>query len=233
MPITADIQTLEPGTLVTLYELDATPLGGELYRFHPHAQSESIWWQGNEYSPWPIIAEGFEMTGQGQQPMPTLTVGNVDGFITALVIYFDDLVGSKLTRHRTLGRYLDAVNFAGGNPEADPDEELPPDVWYIERKITEDNTAIKFELASALDFMNVQLPRGQIVANVCRWLSIGGYRGPYCGYSGPPVATEADIITTDAARDKCGGRLGSCKLRFGQTKPLPYGSFPAAGLIRA
>ena len=41
------------------------------------------------------------------------------------------------------------------------------------------------------------------------------------------------IIVTDAAKDKCGGRLTSCKLRFGANNPLPYGSFPAAGLIRA
>lgn len=233
MSINADIQTLEPGSMVTLYELDATPIGGELYRFHADTLSAPIWWQGNEYSPWPIEADGFEMTGQGQQPSPTLSVGNVDGFITALVIYFDDLVGAKLTRHRTLTRYLDAVNFPDGNPEADSDEEFPPDIWYVERKVSEDNVSVQFEMASALDFNNVQLPRGQIVANVCRWLSIGGYRGPYCGYNGPPVANEFDVITSDAARDKCGGRLTSCKLRFGANNPLPYGSFPAAGLIRA
>jgi lambda family phage minor tail protein L len=67
---------------------------------------------------------------------------------------------------------------------------------------------------------------------VCWWLSCGGYRGPYCSYNGPPVADENDVIVTDAAKDRCGGRLTSCKLRFGESNPLPYGSFPAAGLLR-
>ena len=120
-----------------------------------------------------------------------------------------------------------------GQPEADPDEELPPDIWYVERKAAENNETVQFELASALDFAGVQLPRRQIVANVCWWLSCGGYRGPYCGYNGGPVADENDIIVTDASKDKCGGRLSSCKLRFGENNPLPYGSFPAAGLLRS
>ncbi|MEN5093994.1 hypothetical protein ABE458_25200 [Pseudomonas protegens] len=47
------------------------------------------------------------------------------------------------------------------------------------------------------------------------------------------MADENDIIVTDASQDKCGGRLSSCKLRFGQNNPLPYGSFPAAGLLRS
>ncbi|MDS9879495.1 phage minor tail protein L, partial [Pseudomonas protegens] len=56
MPITADIQTLEPGAWVELFELDATALGAELYRFHGYPQQSSIYWQGEEYSPWPIKA---------------------------------------------------------------------------------------------------------------------------------------------------------------------------------
>jgi lambda family phage minor tail protein L len=46
------------------------------------------------------------------------------------------------------------------------------------------------------------------------------------------VADEYDIITTDAARDKCGKRLQSCKLRFGANNPISFGGFPAAALVR-
>lgn len=55
--ITADIQKLEPGELVALYELDASEIGGDVLRFHGYAQGP-IWWQGNEYSPWAIEATG-------------------------------------------------------------------------------------------------------------------------------------------------------------------------------
>lgn len=276
MKIHYDIQTLEPGQLVELFDLDATAIGGEVLRFHGHTQVGSIYWQGNEYSPWAIQAEGFARNGQGQQPTPRLSVGNVNGFVSALCLYLQDMVGAKLTRHRTLGRYLDAVNFPPkpsegpslvldftglldvgnsptlslnfatgryeaaspyyavweGNPDADPTEEMPQEVWYIEQKIDETNESVTFELSSALDFGDVQLPRRQIVANVCMWLTIGGYRGPYCGYTGSAYFDKDDNPVADPALDRCGGRVNSCKCRFGENNPLPYGSFPAADLIR-
>lgn len=230
--IITDIQTLEPGGYVQLYELDASELGGELYRFHSYPQESPIWWQGNEYSPWPIKAEGFQATGDGQQPRPRLSVANVTGFISALTLYFDDLIGAKLTRRRTLAQYLDSRNFPEGNPTANPEEEFAVDTWRVDRKISESPQQVDFELCSPLDYGGVQLPRRQIVANVCWYVTQRAYRGPDCGYTGPPVADEFDVITTDAARDRCGGRLASCKLRFGEFGELSYGSFPAAGLIR-
>lgn len=233
MGLRADVEGLEPGGRVTLYELDATAIGGELYRFHGYAQSGPIWWKGAEYSPWPITAEGFEMDGTGGSPVPRLSVGDHGGFVTALCLYLDDLAGARLTRRQTLARYLDAQNFPEGNPEANPDEEFPESVWQIECKADQQpGELVAFELSSALDFEGVKLPRRQVVANVCGWLAIGGYRGANCGYTGPPVADEYDVITTDAARDRCGGRVRSCKLRHGENAELPYGSFPAAGLIR-
>ena len=77
--ITADIQGLEPGEKVQLFELDASGIGGDYFRFHGY-QTGEIWWQGKEYSAWPIQAEGFARTGEAQQPAPVLTLGNVDGF---------------------------------------------------------------------------------------------------------------------------------------------------------
>lgn len=229
MSILSDIQTLEPGALVELFDLDATVIGGDMLRFHGYTQVGSIWWQGNEYDPWPIQAEGFAVQGE-QLPTPRLSVGNVDGSITALCLYLEDIVGAKVTRRRTFGRYLDAANFGGVNLEADPGQEFPVDIWYIERKTSETPEVVSFELSSALDFNNVQLPRRQIVANVCWWLGSSGYRGADCGYTGGPVAKADDTATDNPALDRCGGRLSSCKLRFGNGQ-LPFGSFPAAGLI--
>lgn len=220
--ITEDVQKLEVGEIIELFEVDATTLGGEIYRFHGYASESVITWQGLEYSPWPLEAKGFAMSGSGRMPTPSLSLGNVGGFITALVVFFNDLVGSTVIRRRTLGKYLD------GRPEADPTEEFPPEYWYIEMKSGEDSEKVMFELSCALNFQGVQLPRRQIVANNCPWR----YRGADCGYNGPPVATEYDIITTDAALDKCGKRVNSCKLRFGPDAPLPYGGFPAASLTR-
>jgi lambda family phage minor tail protein L len=227
MTLTADVQTLEPGALVELFELDATAISGDLLRFHAYTKVGSIWWQGVEYSPWPIMAEGFEMQ-PSKPPMPLLTVGNIDGSIAAACLAYQDLVGAVVIRHRTLGKYLDAVNFGGVNPTADPTQELPPDKWYIERKAIENNTTVQFELSSALDFGGVQLPRRTIIANQCPWT----YRATECGYVGGPVAKADDTATSDPTLDVCGKRLTSCKLRFGANNPLPFGGFPAAALTR-
>lgn len=230
MTITSDVQQLEPGNLVELFELDCTSIGGDVLRFHGHMQSGSIWWQGNEYSPWPITASGFERTGDAQQPAPTVTVGNVNGVIGAMCLALGDLVGASVRRHRTFGKYLDAKNFPDGNPTADPNEEFPQELWFVEQKSGDVFPQIEFTLASALDLNGVQLPARSIVANVCMWLTIGGYRGPYCGYTGAACFDASDNPVDDPSQDKCGGRLNSCKVRFGTTNPLSHGSFPAADL---
>lgn len=226
-----DIQKLEAGSLLELWELDARSIGGDLARFHGYSQSGPIIWQGNEYSPWSIAAEGFERTG-GQQPRPQLMVGNVAGSISALCHHFNDLVGATLTLRRTFAKYLDAANFDEGNPTADPDEELPPEIWKIDRKAAEDRDLVLFELVSPLEFDDAQLPARQILAGRCGWITRGGYRGPYCSYTGPPVADINDEPTSDPVLDRCSGTVRGCKLRFGETAPLPYGGFPAAGLMR-
>ena len=224
-----DIQKLEVGLYVELFELDLTPLSGDVYRFHGYTQVGPIYWQGLEYSPWPIKVEGMGMTGEGQQTNPTLSVGNVSGFITALCSAYQDLVDAKITRHRTLGRYMDAANFPGGNAEADPDEHFTDDVYVIDQKQAADNSTAAFVLKSPLIATDRQLPARQIVANCCQWLSIGGYRGVYCGYTGSAYFDKNENPVTDPSLDRCSGTLTACKLRFGANNQLRYGSYPSAG----
>lgn len=218
MPITSDIQSLEPGALVELFEVDCTGIGGDMLRFHGHLQSVSIFWQGNEYKPWPIQAAGFEHTSDAQQPEPTLTVGNVNGTISALCVFLADMVGARVTRHRTLSKYLDAVNFSNGNPTADPGEEMAPELWYIEQKTSETNVQVEFTLSSALDFGGQQLPARQI-ASGCQWK----YRDPDCGYTGTVYFTVKDEPTDDPALDRCSMKTSGCECRFGVNNPLPFG----------
>ncbi|MFJ3316112.1 phage minor tail protein L [Herbaspirillum huttiense] len=229
MTIRSDVQKLELGAVVELFELDATAISGDFLRFHGYAQDGSIWWQGNEYSAWPIKAEGFAKTSDGQPPTPKLTVANIDGTIGAACLYLDDFVGAKLTRRTTLGKYLDARNFLDGNPDADPDEEFPPEIWYVEQKTSETDEVIEFELSSPLDFDGLQLPARRIIANLCAW----EYRSTECGWTGVAFFNSKDQPVADANLDRCGKRLSSCRCRFGDYSELPYGGFPAADIIRA
>lgn len=346
MTVSEDVQTLNPGSLLELFKIDATELGAGTSRFHAHGVDPIIW-QGETYYPWPIEATGFGLTAD-QQPRPKLKVANLDGSISLLCLMFDDLVGAEITRHRTFKHYLDAENwpdtdietltsggasgdwtffaidgyaqrngasagscafacspltaghtyrfrfnvadFSGdtisvlvgavenayeitgngeqyfdyapiadgyiqiklepaagipgeatisnfrviaspgaGNPTADPTQEFPPELWFIERKALETREQVEFELATALDFGDVNLPRRQIIANQCDY----EYRGEYCNYSGAAVAKIDDTPTSDLGEDRCGKKLFSCGLREWPDGVLNFGGYPAAGLVRS
>lgn len=229
-PLRVDLQTLNPKSIVELFELDATALGGDMLRFHngQNGLGANVVWQGNTYTAFPIEARGFEFNGRGQLPRPMLRVANVTGILGVLVRSYQDLLGAKLTRRRTLVKFLDAVNFSAGNPYADPTAALPDDVYFIDRKATENKVLIEFELAAAMDIQGVKLPRRHIVQNVCPW----SYRGGECGYTGTNYFDANDQPVATLAQDVCGKRLASCKKRFGEFDELPFGGFPAAGLVR-
>jgi lambda family phage minor tail protein L len=228
---TADVQSYSPGSLIILYELDATSVGGSITRFHDGTNelSDNITWNTFEYNAFPIKAEGFSMKSRGQLPRPTLTVSNADSIMAELVDAYNDLIGAKLTRIRTFSKYLDAVNFEGGsNPTADPTIKFDDDIYYISRKILHNNKVIQFEMTAPNDVIGVKLPRRQAMQNVCTWV----YRSAECSYAGGAVADINDLATSDLNVDACGKRLESCKLRFGETAALPYGGFPGLGRLR-
>ncbi|MBN4990712.1 phage minor tail protein L [Stenotrophomonas maltophilia] len=118
------------------------------------------------------------------------------------------------------------------NPTADPNEHFPDEIWFIERKVAETKEMVEFELATAIDLNGEVLPGRQIMSNVCTWLLRGGYRGPYCSYTGSAYFDINDNPVSDPGQDVCAGLVRSCKRRFGESNELPYGGFPAAGLVR-
>ena len=389
--IAAEIQSLSPTAIIEMFVLDATSMpGGVVHRFHAGTNklTQPLVWQGVTYSPLPIEAEGFDLSGKGVLPRPKIRVANVNGMFSAEVMAFDDLVGCKVTRKRTFARYLDAANFpplrnlatttdytastwsnifsanasittgvadpfggntavrlrvgdgvsghlaagnaalrltsqgisvaagetcyfsfycravslpasianmdaSDGNPqtnyksqlvqnqwvrvvasrvataartinfldlwsdnaqacilefagvqfekgaltdyqpvgiywtanqEADPNQHFPDDLWYVERKVSENRYIIEWELASAFDLQGVMLPGRQIIQNSCAWK----YRSAECGYTGTNYFDANDVATT-LAGDFCAKRLSSCRARF-RNNTLPFGGFP--GVVR-
>jgi lambda family phage minor tail protein L len=229
--IASEIQKLAPSAVIELFVLDMALFGQGPVRFHAgtNALRQRLVWQGLAYDAFPLEVEGFEFNGNGQVPRPRLRVANVTGAITALVLTYQDLVGARITRKRTLARYLDAVNFEGAiNPTEDPAAEFADDIYYIDRKSRETRDVVEFELAASFDLEGVSLPRRQIVQNVCPWR----YRGSECGYAGVNHFDANDLSVGSSSQDVCGKRLSSCQARFGTHEELPFGGFPAAGLIR-
>lgn len=228
MSVASDVQKLDPGAIVDLFELDTSPIsGGMTLRWcnHVNELGNDVVFDGEVYTRLPVQASGFEKTSDGKQPRPSLSVANVSGLVGALARELNDLVGAKLIRRRIFVKYLDPENFVSGvNPISDPNARFPDEVWFVDRKASENGIFIEFELASSLDLSGVMLPRGQVVQKTCPWL----YRGAECGYTGPAVAREDDTATAIDAEDKCGKRLASCELRF-PNEPLNFGGFPGVG----
>jgi lambda family phage minor tail protein L len=232
MAIKQDIQGFAPSEIIEMFELNATAQGGSVYRF-TSGQSRitpngAIQWQGLPYTAAPIEAEGFEWTSQGTQPRPIIRVSNVLGVLIPLLTSYDDLIGAKLIRKRTLAKYLDAANFPGGNPTANQNEYFPEETYFVDRKRSENKFQVELELATPLEVHGVMLPRRRIIANICGW----EYRSAECSYAGAAVAKLDDTATSDPLQDKCGKRIKSCTLRFGTGNVLPFGGFPGAGLLR-
>jgi len=231
MTIASDIQKLDVGREVKLFEIDTTAFaGGSINRFHDGSNefNGDVIWDGNVYQKWPIQASGFELTGEGTLARPRIKVSNVLGTFYNLNLQFQDLVGAVVTRISTFIKYLDAANFTNGNPNADPAQKLPDEIWSIHRKTSENKIFVEYELAAPWDVEGVILPRRKIIKNICVWL----YRSPECSYVGPAVAKRDDTPTGILAEDDCGKRVASCKLRFGDFNELPFGGFPGANLVK-
>jgi lambda family phage minor tail protein L len=221
--IATDVQKLAAGNVIDLFEIDNTAIGGTVLRWVDDVNelNADIIWQGNTYSRFPIEAKGFSTSGKGTQPRPTIKASNVSGAVGALTRSLQDLIGAKFTRRRTFVKYLDAANFASGNAQADPNVHFADEIWYIDRKVSENGIFIEFELSSAMDLSGTMLPKRQITQKICAWQ----YRSAECGYAGGAVANIMDVAVSTLADDVCGHRVESCKLRFGSNAVLPFGGF--------
>jgi lambda family phage minor tail protein L len=170
----SDLQSINPGAIIELFTLtlDSTLHGSStVHRFHNGSNMNAngnIVWAGNSYEKFPIQCEGFDFGSTGTLPRPTISVSNIFGTITALLqaanqtTVGNDLNGTKLVRIRTLAKFLDAVNFEGNtNPYGTPDPtaEFPQEIYFLDRKITENRDLVQWEAISALDLVNVKLPK--------------------------------------------------------------------------
>ncbi len=212
---------IELDAILVLYDFDLTGIGGA--RFYLHAGvnglNQPIVWRGVTYEPYPIHGEGFELSGQGPSTRPTLSVSNAYGLVTGLAARLDGLVGGVVTKRVVYAKYLDAVNFSTGNPQANPAQEVVSR-YTIERISALNNKVASLELASPAETDGAIIPARAIFANVCS----ATYRGS-CPYRGRPVADRFDMPTSDVMQDECSKTLLGCKARFFANGALPYWGF--------
>ncbi|GAB8933761.1 phage minor tail protein L [Escherichia coli] len=200
----------EQSPRVVLWEIDLTVQGGERYFFcnELNEKGEAVTWQGRQYQAYPIDGSGFEMNGKGSSARPSLTVSNLFGLVTGMAEDLQSLVGATVVRRRVYARFLDAVNFVAGNPEADPEQELT-DRWVVEQMSSLTAMTASFVLATPTETDGALFPGRIMLANTCMWT----YRSDECGYTGGAVADEFDKPTTDIRKDRCSKCMRGCEMR--------------------
>ncbi|WP_288773706.1 phage minor tail protein L [uncultured Psychrobacter sp.] len=189
-----------------------------------------IIWNGNEYKPVAIQSDGLEIRGDGKASTPSLVItsdlNGVKGMTRRLCRQYNDFAGAKLTVIRTSAKYLDAANFADGNPTANVNE-YRKQVWYIEHKVNDDEEKVTFELSNPVDFEGARIPAREITS-FCHWGVTGGYRGECCQYMGTAMFDENGNPTNNRALDKCGCRITDCQIRNNVER---FGGYPSSSLI--
>lgn len=230
--IAETVQTFDPGKIVTLFQLDATILGGPIYYFTScTVDGGFISWNGDDYTPIDIEAEGFEWNGQGVLPTPKIRISNINKVASAAVIEFGDLLGSVLTRIRTFEQFLD------GQVDADPTAIFPLDIYKVERKTAHNKAFVEWELSAAIDQEGRRLPGRQFLRDACtqtyrRYVSGSfDYSNASCPYAGTTYINRQGVTVTDPSLDDCGRRLSDCRKRFGVSGELPTRAFPGIGKV--
>ena len=260
-----DLASLNPSAIIELFELklDSTLHGSStVYRFHAGSNEKvdsNIVFNGETYTRLPVKADGFEYTNTGTLPRPTLTISNLDGNMTTILLLINattagnDLGGAEVKRIRTLRKYLDAANFVTPN-------------FLItqggDQLVTQsgDNILAVSGFAPSAD-PNAKFPdeiwyidrkanesRDSVTFELASKFDLAGqklpkrqiianvcqwrYRSEECTYAGSNYFDVNGRSVTTLAADVCGKRVESCKLRFGDNAELPFGSFPGAGLTK-
>ena len=196
-PVFSDIQKINPSAIIELFKLElkeglnyqtGNPTGvSTIYRFHGGSNLDAngeIVWNSESYLRFPVEATGFAYQ-KGQLPRPTLTISNMGSPSISSVLLLanaftvgNDLTGAKVTRIRTMVKFIDAANFSGAtNPfgTPDPDAEFPREIYYIDRKSAENREVVQFELAAVFDLAGIRAPKRQCTRDL--FPSIGTFIG--------------------------------------------------------
>lgn len=220
---------LSQDAIIEMFELDLQSLGLGIFRFSPTHSSGVVTFEGQEYPPAPIQADGFQWDGSGPLPRPNLTIAAKDLYFLNTVVDMDDLVGQPVKRIKTFRKYLDDGTHPGTGAKFSDEN------YVIERKASQSRHMLKFELSTKLDQQGTQIPNLKIIRDSCVqkyrvWTERGfEYVGASCPYAGGNFFKTNGDPTSNPEEDACGKRISDCKARFGANAVLPRLAFPGVG----
>lgn len=236
------LQSLYPGEIITLIEIDGSKFGAQVYRFHGEniqytpeeimqAQQtgtlppKEITFQGEQFGARPFGISGISFTSNGKAGKPKLTLSNLDSQVSALIRSYNGMMQAKVT---IWVAPVDLMNDDG----TIEDGAFRKLVYYIERPAYVDNSLAQFELTSPYDMDGIMIP-SRVTQTVCYWAQRGWYRsGKGCGYNGNRYFDKDNNPVSDPSQDFCPGLVSSCKLRFGEDAELDFGGCATASIQR-
>jgi len=215
--IASDVQQSAVGDIIFLYELYV--IGSNQVLYFTQAINEDftkVTFNAVDYLPIQMEVSGFEVKGDGTMPRPTIRVSNATLTFAAHVFTFDDLVGSKMIRRRTLKKYLD------GESEANPAAEFPQEIFKINQKTAHTKDYMEFELASYMDLQGESIPKRQIVRDFCSHIyriynsetKDFDYSLTTCPYTDIYNFDRLTQNRSSKTQDFCGKKLKDCEARF-------------------
>lgn len=212
-----ELLSFEPSSLITFYELEFGESVYRFFsgvieeekngKLTGYPFSKEIIYDGKKYFPIPCEADGFEVSSGNKFPRPKIRISNIvnkfrspnvdeEGyaymswhrFISTMMRSYNELQDARLTRKKTFLRFIDDVNFDGGNPFGAPNPYAVIDesAWIISQKTNENKFYIEFELTSVFDVEEAKTPNRRLGAKYCGFV----YRGEGCRYSGLPISDK-------------------------------------------
>lgn len=192
----SDLFLLKNSEVLDLFEIKINDYEG-YFRFHGSKNfNKDIVFLGQVYIYIPSEISNLEYSSDAKQNRPTLTISNVNNFITNFIKDRGDLLGKRFFRKKILAKDLDDENFGGVNKntlgQGNFSSYIASDTFIIHKKNYETKEKVEFVLANILDLEGVTIPARKVYNDFCSWQ----YRGCGCNY-GKIYGYDGPIIRSD------------------------------------
>jgi lambda family phage minor tail protein L len=198
----SNLFTLQNNLVIDLFEIKLSDFEG-YFLFHGSKNlTKDVVFQGRTYIYIPSEISNLEYNSEGKQNRPSLSIANVNNYISNIIKDRNDFLGKRFYRKKILAKDLDDSNFGGTNKNTLGTnfftDYISLDTYIIHKKNNESKEKVDFELANILDIDGLTCPTRKIYNNTCQWQ----YRGCGCnygklyGYSGPVMKTKKILFST-------------------------------------
>lgn len=224
---------LDNTSVLDLFEIKLNDFDG-YFRFHGSKNLKSnIVFKQKEYIFIPCEMSNLEYSSEAKQNRPTLSIANINNYISNLIKDRKDLIGKRFYRKKILAKDLDDVNFGGSNKNTlgvpSFSSFISVDTFIIQKKNSENKDKVEFQLANVLDLDGQTVPSRKVYNDICQWQ----YRGCGCNYgklsnyNGPTIqvkSTKFETLSSVIAAPDNGLLTTNLSLWLNNTTEKTYGS---------